>query len=459
MIEEREISQDEINQILAKKENHRLDFKSKDISPNKLQNTFVAFANADGGDLYIGIEDIEVKNRLKGFDEPEQANDIIKHLIMDTNPTVEGVEIELLKFENYYIVHFIIPKSEKVHYTASGDCYQRINAASTKIKGDQVTQLGYSKGFYKFEEQRVEASELNDILDAPFLSNYLERIGSNQEPIRFLRRNRLTIEKEENVKPTVACVLLYDEEPQEVLQSKASVKIIRMKTLSSDYKREQLAKNIILSGPLEKLARSAEETIFKIIDEESTNIGGIKLDVSYPIEAVHEILVNAFLHRDYSIADDIHITIFDNRIEIKSPGRLPGNVTKENILNAHFARNPNLVRIINKLPDPMNHDLGEGLNTAYNAMRKAGLVSPEIDEIDNNVIVTLHHRKLASYEDQIIDYLKTNEWITNKIARQITGEDSENKVKKSLQKLRKAGRIIPEDPNANRFKFRYKLKK
>ncbi|MFD0676258.1 MULTISPECIES: AlbA family DNA-binding domain-containing protein [unclassified Paenibacillus] len=154
MIEEREITQDEINQLLAKKENHRLDFKSMDISPNKLQNTFVAFANADGGDLYIGIEDNAVKDRLKGFNEPEHANDIIKHLIMETNPTVEGVEIELLKYKKYYFVHFIIPKSEKVHYTASGDCYQRINAASTKIKGDQVTQLGYSKGFYKFEEQR-----------------------------------------------------------------------------------------------------------------------------------------------------------------------------------------------------------------------------------------------------------------------------------------------------------------
>ncbi|WP_431809540.1 AlbA family DNA-binding domain-containing protein [Brevibacillus agri] len=75
MIEEREITLSELNQLLAKKENHRLDFKSKDISPNKLQNTFVAFANADGGDLYIGIEDSKVKDRLKGFNDPEEVND------------------------------------------------------------------------------------------------------------------------------------------------------------------------------------------------------------------------------------------------------------------------------------------------------------------------------------------------------------------------------------------------
>ncbi|MEK5235483.1 RNA-binding domain-containing protein [Paenibacillus sp. FSL L8-0470] len=459
MIEERDLSESELQQILMKNENHLLDFKSRLINPAKLQQTFVAFANADGGDLYVGIEDTKSQNRVIGFSNPEEANDIIKHLLMETTPAIEGVEAEFLKISDQLILHFIIPKSEKVHYTASGECMQRVNASSLKIKGDQVTQLAYAKGFYKFEEQKVEASEIEDILEAPHLSEYMQRIGSYQEPIRFLRRNRLTTGKDDAVKPSVACVLLFDEEPQEVLHSKASVKILRMKTISADYKREQLDLNMVLSGPLEKLAKTTEEKIYAIINDESISITGTKLEASYPIEAVHEILVNAFLHRDYSIADDIHVSIFDNRIEIKSPGRLPGNVTKDNILKAHFSRNPNLVRIINKLPNPMNHDLGEGLTTAFNAMRKAGLVSPEINEVDNNVIVTLHHRKITSYEEQIIEYLKTHDWITNKIARSITGDDSENKIKKSLQKLRKAERIIPEDPNASRFKFRYRLNK
>lgn len=434
-----------------------MDFKSKRINPLKLQNTYVAFANADGGDLYIGIEEPTEAQRVNGFDEPEEANQIIQQLMVSTKPNVEGVNVEFLKTENNgYILHFIIPKSDKVHYNSSGDCYLRMNAQSIKTTGDRITQLAYAKGFYKFEEQLVDAAELDDIVGNPYITDYLERVGSKQDQARFLRRNRLIVENGGNSKPNVACVLLFDEEPQAVLSSKASVKIVRMKTTSSEYKREQLASSEVLVGPLEHLAQRSEEQIFDIMKKSTFMIDGTEVKVSYPVEAVHEILANAFLHRDYSIADDIHVTIYDNRIEIRSPGRLPGNVTVENILDAHFSRNPNIVRLINKLPNPMNHDLGEGLNTAFNAMCKAGLVAPEITEIENSVLVTIHHKKLESYEDQIMEYLKTNEWITNKIARKITGEDSENKVKKALQKLRKVGRIEPEDPDVSRFKYRYR---
>lgn len=85
---------------------------------------------------------------------------------------------------------------------------------------------------------------------------------------------------------------------------------------------------------------------------------------------LHEIVTNAVLHRDYSIAADIQIRIFDNRVEIESPGRLPGHVTTANILREQFARNPKLVRIINKFPNPPNKDVGEGLNTAFESNGK-----------------------------------------------------------------------------------------
>ena len=62
--------------------------------------------------------------------------------------------------------------------------------------------------------------------------------------------------------------------------------------------------------------------------------------VKYPITALHEIITNAVLHRDYSVADDIHIRIFDNRVEVASPGTLPAHITAENILNERFARMP-----------------------------------------------------------------------------------------------------------------------
>src|SRR6202043_1965483 len=100
--------------------------------------------------------------------------------------------------------------------------------------------------------------------------------------------------------------------------------------------------------------------------------------IKYPQEAIQEIITNAVLHRDYSIADDVHIRIFDNRIEVQSPGRLPAHVTPENILEERFARNGTIVRLLNKFPNAPNKDVGEGLNTAYEAMNKLGLKEPTV---------------------------------------------------------------------------------
>src|SRR5438132_1064542 len=135
--------------------------------------------------------------------------------------------------------------------------------------------------------------------------------------------------------------------------------------------------------------------------------------IEYPPETLHEIVTNAVIHRDYSIADDVHIRIFDNRIEVQSPSRLPAHVTVKNILNERFARNGAIVRILNKFPDPPNKDVGEGLNTAFNAMHQLGLKAPIIEEKDNNVLVLIRHEKLASPEETIMDYLENSDAINN----------------------------------------------
>src|SRR5690606_26641771 len=110
---------------------------------------------------------------------------------------------------------------------------------------------------------------------------------------------------------------------------------------------------------------------------------------------------NAVLHRDYSIAADVHIRIFDNRIEVESPGKLPGHVTAANILDEQSARNPKLVRLINKFPNPPNKDVGEGLNTAFDAMKRLRLKEPTIAELENAVIVNIRHDPLASSHDAV----------------------------------------------------------
>jgi len=165
--------------------------------------------------------------------------------------------------------------------------------------------------------------------------------------------------------------------------------------------------------------------------------------IKYPPETLHEIVTNALLHRDYSIPVDVHVRIFDSRVEVESPGKLPGHVTPLNILQEQFARNGALVRIINKFPDPPNKDVGEGLNTAFAAMNKLRLKPPVIAETENSVLVSIRHEPLASPEEAVMEYLETHDGIVNRTGREITGITSENSMKNVFYKLRDCGLIEP----------------
>jgi ATP-dependent DNA helicase RecG len=165
--------------------------------------------------------------------------------------------------------------------------------------------------------------------------------------------------------------------------------------------------------------------------------------LKYPDETLHEIITNAVLHRDYSVPVDVHVRIYDNRIEVESPGRLPGHVTKDNILREQSARNPKIVRLINKFPDPPNKDVGEGLNTAFEAMKRLRLKEPTIEERDHSVVVYIRHTPLASPHDTVMEYLTTHSEITNRVARELTGIRSENSMKTVFISLKNRGMIEP----------------
>lgn len=460
MYEVIDISAKEIQALLNTVEDHFNDFKSKQIAPNKLQETFVAFANADGGNIYIGIEDAASdRERLSGFNEPEEANAIIATLLENTNPAVENVEIEYFRTPgNGLILHIDIPKSPKVHYTASGDCFIRANAQKVKIKGERITQLSYSKGAEPYEKKAVDIVEVQDILESEYYIDYRRRIGTSQLPEVFLKKQRLLTKKEDDFVPNVGCVLLFDEEPQGSLDTRCAVKVYRLRTTETEYKREQLQEDpVTIDGPLEVVILNTIAKVKEYVDGASFKDGDNLVKLSYPAEALKEILVNAVIHRDYSQKDDVHVKVYDNRIEVQSPGRLPGYMTIDNLYEERFSRNPNLVRLLHKLPNPVNHDIGEGLDTAKNELRKAGLVAPVFEERGNNFVVIVKHQTIASIEDVIINYFKDNPagQLTNKLVRQLSGEDDLQKVKKSLQKLRDEGIIKPLDPKANAFKFKY----
>lgn len=224
------------------------------------------------------------------------------------------------------------------------------------------------------------------------------------------------------------------------------MKVSRYETREDDPEREHLAEQITIEGPLIDLIANSVKSVSDLMSKVKVWTADGMGTLDYPPEAVWETIVNAIIHRDYSISDDVQIYIFDDRIDIHSPGKLPGYVTVDNILDARFSRNPKIVRTLNRYKEAPNKDLGEGLNTTFQKMKEFGLKEPLIYEEGNYVVVRLPHTPLATPGEAIMRFLESNDRITNRQAREITGIKSENLVKIEFYKLRDAGLLeqIPE---------------
>lgn len=256
----------------------------------------------------------------------------------------------------------------------------------------------------------------------------------------------------------MAGVLLFADEPQAILPKRCGIKIYRYATRDAVGTRDTLdGQPLTVEGCIYPQISAAVSQTVRLIESLSVLRDEGLEPVKYPHEALHEIITNAVLHRDYSITDDVHVRIFENRVEVESPGRLPGHITVDNILEERFARNGQLVRLINKFPNPPNKDVGEGLNTAFEAMRKLQLKEPQIEERANSVVVFIRHERVDPPEVLIVNYLNANEQITNKIARELCHIGSENRVKRIFEKLL-AKNLIERVPGLRSNKTAYRKK-
>ena len=427
------------NKILNSEESHFLDLKSIDIKPSKLTKTISAFANANGGDIYIGIDEINtVDNRKlrkwRGFKDQEAANSHIR-TFEEFFPLGEYYSYSFLNTSDCegLVLQVSINKSREIATASDKKIYIRRGAQSLPVKQDEeITRLKLDKGIVSFETETINI-ELSLILESVSINKFIKNVIPTSQPYTWLKK-QLLIRYE---KPTVSGVLLFSDEPQAILPKRCGVKIYRYKTIENEGTRDTLAFNpITIEGCLYNQIKRAVEKTIKVV-EEIPKMGKQGLEsIKYPQETIHEIITNAILHRDYSIVTDIQVRIFDNRIEVESPGKLPGHITVKNILQEQFARNGQIIRIINKFPNPPNKDVGEGLNTAFQAMAKLRLKPPKIKENSNSVTVFIKHEHLASIESEILEYLDNHEEITNKIARKITGIKSESTIVSAFNKLR-----------------------
>jgi ATP-dependent DNA helicase RecG len=442
----------ERDRLLTLDEDHFGDLKSREIEPKKLANTICAFANAAGGDLYVGIGEDEIlgtKVRTwHGFKDIEAANGHLQSL-EEVFPLGSEYAYDFLRSagSSGLVLHIQVQRTTQISKTHNGNIYVRRGAHNHPLKTpEEINRLRLDKGIDSFETQTVDA-DVSLVSESSTLIQFMKHVVPALAPITFLRKQSLI----KSQRLTVSAVLLFADEPQAVLPKRSAVKLYRYKTANAVGTRETLVEDPqTIEGPVYDLIRDAVAATVKMI-EGIQKLGPSGLEnVNYPHETLHEIVTNAVLHRDYSIAADVQVRVFDNRVEVESPGLFPGHVTSRNFLDEQFARNGSLVRLINKFPNPPNKDVGEGLNTAFKAMQKLRLKPPIVTETENSVLVKIRHDPLASPEESVMDYLQNHEQITNRIARELTGITSENSMKEVFIRLNKRDLIerVPDKRGA-----------
>ncbi len=443
------ITEAEAVEISKREESHFFDRKAVEIKGKKVQKIAVAFSNADGGEFVVGIADDkdepDPKKRWQGASKIEDLNSHLQ-AIFEVTPSLD-LRYEILKCENKpgYVLRIQVEKSSEVHKISDGTVYQRHGAQSLPISDhNKIMELSFAKGATSFEDQILKDVPSEHVAESEELKNFLINYSPKTDSLDFcLNQNLLDYRTWET---KVSGVLLFHRNPSAVMPRKCAIKITRYETKEDDPERDHLAEQESIEAPLYQAIHQSITDVKRIMSSVKiwTKDGLKKLE--YPPEALWEVVVNALIHRDYSISDDVQILIYNNRIEVISPGRLPGYVTVDNILEARYARNSKIVRTLNRYKEAPNKDLGEGLNTTFQKMKEWGLKQPEIVEENNSVKVTLPHTPLASPSESILKFLAKNKKITNQQARDITGIKSENLVKVEFYKLRDEGILerIPE---------------
>ncbi len=419
------------------------------VDPSRLMETVVAFANTEGGYLIVGLEDIskaEREKRLIGISEkPDNVSEFLKLLEKEIEPPL----IVWNKFElDIYnaggrpdkLLVLNIKKSNEVHSLKKGDTFVRKGSHNVKIGSTEIMRLKYEKGSIKFENERSNIFSLED-LEISFLNIYKKDTSSQGvDDWQFLKDNGLASEDDGKFELTKAGVLLFAKNPSVLLKSKCGIKISHYYGTKPSYsgKPNFVARPFTIEGPLLKQIEQSIEYFRTIVKNSPPKLSGASFNPTFlvPEWAFQEAITNAVIHRNYFVQDDIQVRFFDDRVEIESPGTYPGHITVENIRNERFARNPLMLRTLNRFKTPPNLDIGEGVDRMFKVMRDQNLYEPLFfppTVRPNTVLLFLLNLKKIEYWDTVSKYLDENFKITNKDARCITGVNDTIQMSRMLR--------------------------
>lgn len=381
---------DEVGDLLLSiSEDQWFDRKSSRIAVRDLGQHLCAFANAEGGVIVVGLS----KGKVEGLkDSGKRLNDLQQASLDFTVPPVRArvdlVECITSSGEPDHLAVFRIDPSERVHETQNGDCYLRVGDESRRLSFTQRQELNFDKGEAQYDGYAAPGVAIID-LDGELLKNYRDKTGATETRSLFHARSLLTRDEE----VTNACYLLFGPHPQDLFPQ-AYVRILRFLDVergTGGRLAVEEGSDIRIEGPIPRAIMEAAGEIERLIPKRRSLSPSGTFDPKpiVPRDAWLEGLVNAVIHRSYSLAGDhIRVEIYPNRVEIESPGRFPGLANPSAPLDiSRFARNPRIARVCADLR--IGQELGEGIKRMFEEMRLFGLTDPVYKQGQGSVRLSL----------------------------------------------------------------------
>ena len=390
-----------INYLTSTRENLYFERKRAKVSMQDLTNEIASFSNANGGVIAVGITD---DGQIEGFNNYgiNKLNDFQKIVTNYLSPTpnykAELIEIKNNKNEKDNILLFHIePALNFIVRNNKDEVYLRQGDSSIKLNTEQVRSLEYEKRERNFESEVLKMSSTDDI-DLEVMDIYKNKIGATEIPNeQVLKARGFLVEDNGKLRFTKAGMLLFGKNPSVYIPS-ARVRVLKFEGTNFQVGTEMnIVKDRTFDKCLYKILEEARDFINSQLREFThLNQKGIFETVpEYPEFAWYEGLVNAVTHRDYSNTGEyITVKLFDDRLEILSPGKLSGFITLENMKTERYSRNPQIARVLTEFG--IVRELNEGVKRIYSEMQRFYLKDPIYSEpnqhsvllvLDNNIIM------------------------------------------------------------------------
>ena len=376
----------------------------RDICIN-ISQTLVGFANADGGELLVGVEDSGEITGLIGFTEEEFSllQEAPKSHVHASTPLPE-VRRFRLELDGKPVLYFSVPKSTRyVHVTSDGRCLQRRDLETVPVAAEAIQFDRDEQKSREYDRQFVDGVSADD-LDLDLVRVVSDQVMRGMSAERCLQYLELGEYGMAQLRLRRGALLLFAKHPSR-WHPRLQVRILKV---DGDEIRTGEAYNVvtdqIISGNILTLVDQAWEGLRPyLVHTKFDKTGRFEQRSMYPELACREALLNAIAHRDYSEeGKGVEIYIFDSHLEFRNPGALLSTIKLEDISQAkgvHQSRNTNVARVLRELG--YMRELGEGMRRIYELMHKNELAPPALASTAEDFRITLTHRPLYSERDQL----------------------------------------------------------